>query len=427
MKLNGNIMLDKMSDVNEELILCAEEIDGTETDNSDTPKIRRRFFITGAIVTAAMIAAAIGVTLIPWKADDHIVLPDLPMLTVSELNNGVMGIEALSTEEFEKLKASLPEQEAKINEMPVYSSSSLSTDTADKMREKLKETVEYLGLDFDSMKISDDIFKENLKRQLGENYDNIPEEEQLLSAHSNITAYTPDFDTSGISYIGISSDMCVHIVMMNDKNSFKIPEEYSFGDDSTLEELEAAGRYLLDKYSGLVNMSDPVFSEYGSINNGYFGAAEFYENGTYPAESIANQSIKHVRFCNGSGDDNRLLTITIFDEYTLCKKIADYPIITEEEAEKLLRNGNYLSTIDSTLYTLKEDDEIGLVQLTYRSGRGYECIMPFYRFYVRLPGEEFGHKERVDIYGLFYVPAVRGEYLENMPAPAISFNGAMIN
>ena len=358
------------------------------------------------------------------------------MLTVSggsgteAFGNSAIGVEAL-----EKHQAALSGQNLKFTEMPVYNSSSLSFETSNKMKEKLRETVEYFGLDYDSMRINDNTIDqehaEDFKKKFKEDYNEVTEEEldlmvQVMRATASITAHTPDGDTSEISYISVSADMCVHIVM-DDDNSFKVPDEYSFGDDSTLEELEAAGRYLLDKYSGLVNISDPVFSEYESTNNGYSGKADFYENGAYPAEDIANQSIKHVRFC---GHNNRLTVMTIFEEYTVCEKIADYPIISEEEAEKLLRNGNYLSTINSTIngtmYTLKEDDEIGLSMLTYRSGPGYECIMPFYLFYVQIPEEEFGHEKGDLLYGLFYVPAVRSEYLENMPEPAISFNGAMI-
>lgn len=428
MNLNGNIMLDIMSDVNEELILGAEDIDGTETDDSDTRKIKRRFFIAGAIVTAAMIAAAISITLIPWKVDNHVVLPDLPMLTVSELNNNGMGIGALSTEEFEKRKASLPEQEAEINEMPVYSSSSLSADTADKMRDKLKETAEYFGLDLDSMDIMDTTLdkkdEEELRKRFKEEYNADDEELDRMVRSSRtrsiITAHFIDGNNvCGINSISIYPDMTVQINFSQD-SGIRLPADYYLGENSTPEELEAAGRYLLSEYSGLINMSDPILTEYTEHN----GVAAFYEKGAYSAENIANQSIKHVEFL---GENNQLTSIIIYEEYTLCEKIADYPIITEKDAEKLLRNGNYLSTINSTMYTLKEDDEIGLARLTYLSGTGYECIMPFYLFYVRLPGEEFGNEEGDDLYGLFYVPAVRGEYLENMPAPTISFNGAMIN
>lgn len=429
MKLNGNVMLDTMSDVDEKLIMESDFVQNSEAADK---KIKKKFFITGAAITAVMAAAAIAVTFVPWKSENHVVLPDLPMLTVSGgSNTEALGVSAIGLDALEKHKAAMSGQDQKFTEMPVYSSSSLSFETSDKIKEKLKETVAYFGLDYDSMRITDNTIDqehaENFKKKFKEDYNEVTEEEldrmvQVMRANADITAYTPDGDTSEISYISVSADMCVHIVM-DDEYSFKVPDEYSFGNDSTLEELEAAGRCLLDKYSGLVNMSDPVFSEYESTNNGYSGTAVFYENGTYPAESIANQSIKKVKFF---GHNNRLTVMTIYEEYTVCEKIADYPVITEEEAETLLRNGNYLSTINNTMYTLKEDDEIGLTRLTYRSGRGYECIMPFYLFYVQIPEEEFGHEKGDLLYGLFYVPAVRSEYLENMPEPAISFNGAMI-
>lgn len=429
MKLDGNVMLDTMSDVDERLIL---ESDIAQEQKAVDKRTKKRFIITGSAITAVMTAAAIAVTFVPWKSENNVIVPDLlPMLTVNDNQMGSFGFSAIGVEALEKHKAAMSGQDQKFTEMPVYNSSSLSFETSDKIKKKLKETVEYFGLDYDSMRISDNTIDqehaENFKKKFKEDYNEVTEEEldrmvQVMRANADITAYTPDDDTSEISYISVSADMSIHIVM-DDDNSFKLPDEYSFGNNSTLEELEEAGRYLLDKYSGLVNINDPVFSEYESTNNDYSGAAVFYENGTYPAESIANQSIKQVKFF---GHNNRLTVMTIFEEYTLCEKIADYPIISEKEAEQLLRNGNYLSTIDSTMYTLKEDDEIGLSMLTYRSGRGYECIMPFYLFYVQIPEEEFYHEKGDLLYGLFYVPAVKGEYLENMPDPQISFNGAMI-
>ncbi|MBD5081921.1 MAG: hypothetical protein HDT44_09200 [Ruminococcaceae bacterium] len=427
MKLSGDIMLDKMSDVDASLIIGADNTKSTGAD-SDTLKIKRRFFITGAVVIAAMFVISIGVFFIPWKFENHVVLPDLPMLTVSEVNKGGFGVSAVSAEELKEIKAGLLGQKLKISEMPVYSSSLLSADTADKMREKLRETAEYFELDLEKMDIMDTTLdkegEEELRKHFKEEYNaddaDIDNSVRQARMNSMITAsFIDGNNVYGIDSISIDPDMTVQI-RFNKDSGVGLPEDYFLGEGSTPEQLEAAGRYLLNEYSELINMSDPIFTEYTRYN----GAAEFYEKGADPAENIANQSIKHVEFL---GENNKLIIIRIFEEYTLCEKIADYPIITEKEAEKLLRNGNYLSTINSTIYTLKKDDKIGLAQLTYRSGAGYECIMPFYLFYVRLPGEKFGNEEGDDVYGLFYVPAVRSEYLENMPAPAISFNGAMIN
>ncbi len=149
----------------------------------------------------------------------------------------------------------------------------------------------------------------------------------------------------------------------------------------------------------------------------YDGYVTFYERGENDSESIANQSIKTVSF---GGSNNRVDIIRINDGYKCCEKIADYPIITVDKAAELLQSGNYLTSVP---YDLKGDEEIGFVELIYRFGIGYETAMPFYRFLVLITEEEFQRDER--IYGGYYVPAVREEYLENMP-PAISFNGGII-
>lgn len=430
MKLDGNIMLDKMSDVDEKLILAADNLNDTQTEDNTHKKIRRKFFITGAAAAAVMVAAAMAITFIPWKTENHVAVPDLPMLTVSGLGEGGYGMEAIGNSELDRHKASLLGQDFSITEMPVYASSSISADTVDKMKEKLKETAEYFGLDLADMDIHDTTFpqsrEEEFRKSFKEEY-GAPDEEidrmiKAMRAQSSISAKPLNYsdDESEIQFIDVGPDMEVTIRWNwgpdnKETHGIELPEGYSFGDSSTPEELEEAGRYLLEKYGDLINMTDPV-----AYKSEYKGYAAFYEKGANAAESLANRSIKRVEF---GGENNKLTVISIYEEYTLCEKIADYPIATLEEAEKLLRNGNYLSSVS---YDVKEDDEIGLAELTYRSGRGYECVMPFYRFYVKLPEEEFGHEEGDDNYGAFYVPAVRKEYLGNLPEAAISFNGSMI-
>lgn len=430
MKLDGNIMLDKMSDVDEKLILAADNLHDTQTGDNTHKKIRRKFFITGAAAAAVMVAAAMAITFIPWKTENHVAVPDLPMLSVPGFGEGGFGMEAIGSSRLEIEKANSIGQDFSITEMPVYASSSISAETADKMKEKLKETAEYFGLDLADMDINDTTFPESREEEFRKSFKEeygAPDEEidrmiKEMRIQSSISASTLNYsdDESEIQFIDVGPDMEVTIRWNwgpdnKETHGIELPEGYSFGKNSTPEELEEAGRYLLEKYSDLINMTDPA-----AYKSEYKGYAAFYEKGANTAESLANREIKRVEF---RGENNKLTVIRIYEEYTLCEKIADYPISTVEEAEKLLRNGNYLSSVP---YDVKADDEIGLAELTYRSGRGYECVMPFYRFYVKLPEEEFGHEEGDDKYGAFYVPAVRKEYLENLPAAAISFNGSMI-
>lgn len=56
------------------------------------------------------------------------------------------------------------------------------------------------------------------------------------------------------------------------------------------------------------------------------------------------------------------------------------------------------------------------MELAYLSGPLTEILQPYYRFYVRIPvtssdAQEAGLME----YGIYYVPALKEEYIENMP------------
>ena len=46
--------------------------------------------------------------------------------------------------------------------------------------------------------------------------------------------------------------------------------------------------------------------------------------------------------------------------------------------------------------------------------------MPYYRFYVELPDME--RENGLKTYGAYYVPAVKGEYISNMPVWEGTFN-----
>ena len=91
-------------------------------------------------------------------------------------------------------------------------------------------------------------------------------------------------------------------------------------------------------------------------------------------------------------------------------KAGDYPLISVQEAKELLLNGNYISDV---MYELMGEEYIKKTELIYRLGVHEEYFMPYYRFYVELPQVE--KNDGMKTYGAFYVPAVKGAYISNMP------------
>lgn len=94
-------------------------------------------------------------------------------------------------------------------------------------------------------------------------------------------------------------------------------------------------------------------------------------------------------------------TEPVTKEYPL--KIGDYPIITQEQALRMLANGQYFTSVVETFpgvaYVCK-------TELCYhRSG------IPCYLFYVRLP-DHVVPEEGMQSFGLYYVPAISQKYLK---------------
>lgn len=123
-----------------------------------------------------------------------------------------------------------------------------------------------------------------------------------------------------------------------------------------------------------------------------------------------------------SGEDNTMWFIR-YNEPKLTVKMGDYPVITAKEAEKLLEKGHYAS---SAPYEFPGEKYVEKVELVYRSGEYDKYIMPYYKFYVELPEESKNCatevKEGMKCFGAYYVPAVDGRYITDMPTYNGEFN-----
>ena len=164
-------------------------------------------------------------------------------------------------------------------------------------------------------------------------------------------------------------------------------------------------------------MKNPVINISGGDFNIYAEQSysiSFYEESSDNVQSILNYHFNTVEFyCD---DDGALFLARKY--YTdLSDVVGEYPIIDTKEALTLLENGNYITTVP------QEFEGVGYVkkiELVYRTSATEKLFMPYYRFYVELPNMK--HKNGLNDYGAYYVPAVEGRYIENMPVWDGSFN-----
>ena len=93
--------------------------------------------------------------------------------------------------------------------------------------------------------------------------------------------------------------------------------------------------------------------------------------------------------------------------------------MSADDARQRLRAGNYQT---SAPCALPEDADIAGVELVYRTGSREQLLLPYYRFYVRLPDTDMEYADGLQLYGAYYVPAIADAYLENMPVYDGRFN-----
>lgn len=168
--------------------------------------------------------------------------------------------------------------------------------------------------------------------------------------------------------------------------------------------------YIRKTYADLIDMDDPQLDVTGGDCDIY-GQKEymirFYDKGETITQSIQNFNFGAITFYIWEG---RVDTVRI-QHTDLTKKIGDYPVISVAEAEKLLRNGNYISFFPTEL--IKEKLNIVKCSLIYQTESDNQYFVPYYCFYVELDKET--QANGASSYGICYVPAISSTYIESMP------------
>lgn len=321
----------------------------------------------------------------------------LPELTVTEDIEIGAGFEGYMAHDVSELVNGNPWSETeKLSVLPVYrnhaflgkGSKGEKADT-DKMRECLIDVARRLDVDVDSLTIT--------KSVIGA--DSAQDSAVFLSAQAD-----------GVE-IEAARELTVDISF---EPAIALPETYHITHSSTYEENAAAAGYLQEKYGKLIAMKNPQIDisggDYGKEEDakGFYQSYEiaFFDKGKSSTEQMINYNFNRVVFY--FDDDGKLFLARVYQP-DLSEKTGNYPLISKERAKKLLLNGNYITTVPDEF---PGGDFIAKTELVYRTGTTEKYFMPYYRFYVELPDlEENGMK----CYGVYYVPAVKEEYISNMP------------
>jgi len=320
-------------------------------------------------------------------------LLSLPMLTISKSITGAGSVGLLGDDISERVNANPWNDALEINTLPVYrnqltvekSGIAWGADPS-ALKKHILNVADKLGIESPTIQFTD--------------YNSHPVPEDSIGPMILI------LESDSIR-IRVDQEMTANVTF---DPAISLPEELNCTGQATREDMLAIANYLALAYGDLIGFDDPQISIDGHYNFygqqcfviSFFGAAENI------TEQIINYNFNKIEFiCNHNGE---LLQIKVYQP-DLSEKVADYPLITLEQAEALLVNGNYI-TYTGEVFTGKE--HIKAVELEYRHALSDEYFIPYYCFYVELLEKSVSSESKV--FGTFYVPAVESAYISNMPS-----------
>lgn len=431
--MNGKDLLDKMSDVDPELIVDAEK----------QPRKKKRGLYIG--ITSGMAMAAAAAVLAVAIGSNHVGKPPIVVNsgdTGSDVTSGGVGINSGSnsgdtsvpkdplgidfsgyehlpkisyfdlnmvamgepvrrdrvTKKLELESHSPWSADAELKTLPVYISYSVDPDI-EKMREYVRAAAAALGISEDELEISDNIanFIEQLEmarksmEKRGASEDEIERETEQLRRMMFSTA-TVYGKADGVSIdVGSIYDMRVSF-----DEKIKLPEGCRLGKDAAESEDLAAVEYLADKFKDLIGYENPVIGRCSEYDDFYYGV---YDASGELGDRIANFSIKFANFIENDRDSSEMSFLNVRSGGNL-KKFGDYPIYTAAQAEELIKTDKF-----SDDERMPADAKIIKTDIVYSNRRGLTAVLPYYKFYVETDTAPNADDEVMcDIYMICAVP-----------------------
>lgn len=402
--MKSEILLQAIGKIDDELIANAGEI---------RSKNRIKMWLSCGAVAACIALVVFAGSVAGWFSPIES-SPELSMLTISE-DSGGMGFEGYMAYDISELVNANPwSEDAKLSTLPVFKSKLYRDENMnmrgmdfEAMRAMLLDTAERLGMDTDNLVITDDTPSAEMQAATVEKFASMGEE--VPDGYFDPTSLIVEQDGIRIEVVPVMNA----IITFDPAKVF--PNGLGFHYYSPYEDVEKTAKYIKEEYKELLNMYNPITDINGGDYNIYGERGVdlcFYDGAEDLTQRIINYNFYYTSFsCNESEE---LFHVCVHN-CDLSDKVGDYPIITAKEAKKLLLSGNFVTSVP---YDFPGGEYVKKVELIYRTDAGY--YIPYYRFYVELPEAE--REGGMKTYGAYYVPAVKEEYIENMPLWDGSFN-----
>lgn len=403
--MRGKELYEKITDIDNDIISM----------NCHVSKERKPIYLKFLAVAAGLAVIISAVSF--WQGNKVVTNPNLPMLTLDSEFSGGMGFEGYMAWSIADLTNANPwSEDMNLAHLPVIENKlsynqmqQVESPDFNLMESLLKEAAQSLGMNIEKLSITDDAPDEETKKVITEKLTtgggDVPEGyfdvSRLFMEDDN---YKIEVDTS-------------YTTKVEFKKPVKLPNEYNFAYDASYKETQAVAEYLKEEYTKFIDMDNPIVNISGGdfdiyANQHYY--LYFYEHSDDATQNILNYHFNNVTFY-GNEDGELWLARKYYTD--LSDVIGNYPIISAKDATDLLEKGNYITTVPQEFESV---DNIKKVELIYRNSSHEKTFMPYYRFYVELPDMKL--ENGLNTYGAYYVPAVEGKYIDNMPIWDGQFN-----
>lgn len=379
---------------------------------------RRRWVLPAACAACAVIAV-LGVWLGSVLREDGGTVLDqpsagtneLPILTLDDPFTGSMGFEGVMAYDISEYHSGAPDGEsAAFDTLPVFENPVYGGADFEAMEETLARTLELLGLD---PALAESAWREDPweERTAKEGAHTEEEKDPLYNFGCSLTLKTGEVEI--LVWANLETKITFDPTLV-------LPEEYRHsGYGADYDRMAALGEYLMETYPGLFSwMEAPEVDVQGGDYN-FDGVQSWHlhvsDRGQTERDALVNSAFRDMWLCPDESGDLWIIWISWPD---LTHVVGEYPVITAEEARELLLNGNYVTSVP---YELPGESSIRRTELCYRKDDTRTNI-PYYRFWVEVPSYASAEELGLHTYGAYYVPAVEGSYIANMPTYDGSFN-----
>lgn len=265
----------------------------------------------------------------------------------------------------------------------------------DEMMQHLQEAADQLGVTILSTTVS----------RIGENI-------FLRDASYNGTAVSVLADTDHNGRLSIDGNGVINMAFgnVNTVSEMTLPDEYDFRNAASAEENQRAMGYLLEQYSPFYQIVNPhIYSQTDVAITGVPHTMVYaYEESDDVTQAMLNCCFSYV-FAGPDGD-NHIGHLRKFSDLSHLQKLADYPLISVDEAKASLLDGKY----ETSFWNSNDADMSGYpivrVDLLYRSEMLCSHYLPYYRFMLETKQLDNGCKG----YMFCYVPAISQDFIVRM-------------